>query len=51
MDLVNHIIEVIKETSWPAMLFYVAYISFVIIFAILFIGKGIPAICKWMIGK
>lgn len=51
MELVSHIIEVIKETSWPVMLFYAAYISFVLVLAILFIGKGIPTICKWMIGK
>ncbi|HCB1447369.1 hypothetical protein [Serratia marcescens] len=51
MDLVNHIIEILQKTSWSEMLFYAAYITLYLVFAIVIIGKGIPAICKWMLGK
>jgi hypothetical protein len=51
MDLINHIIEVIQEQPWYLMLFYGAYTVLILIIAIVFIAKGIPAICKWMIRK
>jgi hypothetical protein len=41
MELINHIITVIQEASWPARIGYIAYI---VISMILLIVKVIPAI-------
>lgn len=51
MELISDITEVIQETSWPVLLFYITYPILFFIVAVLLIGKGIPAICKWMLGK
>lgn len=51
MDLINHIITVIQEASWPARIGYIAYIVTSIICVMLIIIKVIPAIYTWITEK
>jgi len=51
MELINHIITVIQEASWPARIGFIAYIVISIICVIMLIVKVIPAIYAWITEK